>query len=223
MTEQQLYEKYGEEKVMVVESRNFSEEDTVYDYMDKIKFYGVFLPRYQMESNLNYRQIIPYVVLTKGNKYFITKRLGGDERLVGGYSLGQGGHIDVVDRFAVEGARVLPEDIVKECIYREMAEETTLESRPDIKIIDVFVDDSTDVSKVHACILCTMEVEEEVAIKETDKLEGKWVTKAQITPEVFGGFENWSKIAYQKIFGQDKPAEKKKRNTKKKEEVSNEE
>ena len=226
MTEQQLYEKYGEEKVMVVESRNFTKDDTIYDYMEKIQFYGVFLPRYQMERDLNYRQIIPYVVLKCDDKYFVAKRLGGDERLVGGCSLGQGGHINPVDRFAVEGRRVIPEYIVKECIYREMVEETTMDlsaGRPDIEFKDVFIDDSTDVSRVHACILCVMEINEEIEVKETDKLEGMWLTEKEITNEIFDTFENWSRIAYQKLFGRDVPVGKKKRTPRRKKDESVEE
>jgi predicted NUDIX family phosphoesterase len=214
MTEKELMEKYGDERVLVVEARNFLEKDTPEDYFQKIDYYGVFAPRWAVELNESERQIIPYVVLKCKDKYFVTKRLGGDDRLVGGYSLGQGGHINPEDRFMAEGRRVSAEGTVKECIYRELSEETTLDIQPDVEFVDVFIDDNTDVSKVHACILCVMEIPEEIEIKEKDKLEGMWVTKEEITPEMFDGFENWSKIVYKKLFNLSKPKTPKKTKSK---------
>ena len=210
MNLQELMEKYGDEKVLVVESRNFTGEETEREFMTLINYYGVFMNRYAVENNLNFKQIIPYVVIKNGDKYFITKRLAGDSRLTGGFSIGQGGHINECDVDAVDGGLVRAEDIVLECVKRELSEETTFEGEPNGHTIDVFIDDSDDVSKVHACILCVVETDQDIKVKETDKLSGAWYTEDEITTGIFDKFENWSKIAYSKLFGRKKPKAAKK-------------
>ena len=58
-----------------------------------------FLPRPEAEQDPGYRQIIPYVLLCRGEKVFATRRLnkGGEARLHGKVSVGIGGHINPVD------------------------------------------------------------------------------------------------------------------------------
>ena len=63
MNLQELMEKYGDEKVLVVESRNFTGEETEREFLTLINYYGVFMNRYAVENNLNFKQIIPYVVI----------------------------------------------------------------------------------------------------------------------------------------------------------------
>ena len=69
---------------------------------------------------------------------------------------------------------------------------------------------SDDVSKVHACILCVVETDQDIKVKETDKLSGAWYTEDEITTGIFDKFENWSKIAYSKLFGRKEPKAAKK-------------
>ena len=56
-------------------------------------------PRPEMEEDPSYRQIIPYVVLTRGDEVLVLRRLkkGGEKRLHGLLSIGVGGHINPVD------------------------------------------------------------------------------------------------------------------------------
>ena len=56
----------------------------------------VFLPRAEAETDSAFRQIIPYVAVTRGGEVFSTRRLrsGTESRLHGLISLGIGGHID---------------------------------------------------------------------------------------------------------------------------------
>lgn len=211
MYNKQLADKYGEERVLVLESSIVSSTDVVEDYLDNIKYFGRFKLRYDVEEDLNYRQIIPYVVVKCKEKFLITRRIKGDSRLVGMTSIGMGGHINPVDRFMAEGKGTMTIDVIKSCVIREIKEETTAEDINDIRICSAFIDDSSDVSKVHACLLCIVNLDEEVNIRELYTLEGMWVEEKEITREIFDSFENWSKIAYKKVFGKEAPKIKRRR------------
>ena len=65
-----------------------------------------FRPRPEMEVDPTYKQVIPYVLVTRGDEVFVMRRLkkGGETRLHGQLSLGVGGHINPVDDTAGHGA-----------------------------------------------------------------------------------------------------------------------
>ena len=56
--------------------------------------------RYEAELDPSWKQVIGYCLLRKGNEYFVTHRLSktGEQRLIGAYSLGTGGHAQSGDR-----------------------------------------------------------------------------------------------------------------------------
>lgn len=201
-----LKKKYGDEQVLVIETRNFGEDEHPLTYYSKIDYYGFFMDRCDAEVNPNFKQIIPYVVIKNGDLYYITKRLAGDSRLTGRYSIGQGGHINPCDKFT-DRPFTLGNDMVLNCVKRELLEETNYdeEQQNSLTADFVFIDDSDDVSKVHACIMFVLDTNQNIAIKETDKLEGGWYSEDEITQEMFDNFENWSKIAYEQLFGRKKP------------------
>lgn len=216
MNKTELMEKYGKERVLCVDSRHFENIDIsnniVDEYMRLISNYGTFFYRYDAELDESKKQIIPYIVLKSGNKYMLAKRLKGDSRLVGGYTIGMGGHIDHKDLVMANG-KVDSASTISICIKRELYEETTVDQEKVIKIdpIKCFIDESSDVSRVHACILYVMELEEtDVQIKETDKLEAEWLAVDEITDDMYNSLEGWSKIAYGILFG-----ERKKKRTRK--------
>ena len=69
------------------------------EMLDIIRAEHEFIPRPDAENDPGYKQIIPYVVLRRGDKIFMTRRLkkGGEARLHGLMSIGVGGHINPVD------------------------------------------------------------------------------------------------------------------------------
>lgn len=198
---------YGNEMVLVVPKRFLTKDKYKYEDIVKIiDYYSIFKLRNEVELDFDYRQIIPYCVLKCGDKYFVTKRLAGDPRLTGSYSIGTGGHINKVDV-----KPKLDETTIDNCIIRELTEETDLTKRDlpkEFKFIESFVDDSNEVSRVHLCLLYIVEVNKECDIKETNKLEGLWLTKDELTDEIYKSFESWSKISADII--KFKPSEKKK-------------
>ena len=158
------------------------------ELMDYIEREHEFLPRNEMETDLTYRQIIPYVAVTRGGEIFATRRLnaGGEARLHGKLSLGVGGHIERVDDDTSEG-------ILMRALERELAEEIAVEQVVSLTPLGVINEEHDEVSRVHLGFLFRLEVTGEVSVRETDKLEGMWLTIDEL-PGLADEMEGWSRI-----------------------------
>lgn len=214
MNKEELKAKYGDERVLCVDTRHFRNIDLNNDIIDEyrklVTLYGTYYYRYEVENDQSKKQIIPYVVLKHGDQYMFSKRLKGDSRLVGGLTIGMGGHIDYCD-LEMDATHIDFSHTVNNCIYRELMEETTIKSEDMIRYrpITCFIDESNDVSSVHACILYEMELySTDIEIKETDKLEAKWLSINEVTDDMYESLEGWSKIAYTELFGKRKKKSK---------------
>jgi len=197
------------EKVLVLENRHIKPDDTIEDYVQNIRWYGYFKAREAVENDTSLRQIIPYVVIKHNDMYFVSQRLGGDERLKGQYSIGTGGHVNLSDCVTNNSSCIDLTPTVHQNIFRELLEETTLDdiSFDMLEHIGVFVDDSNDVSKVHSCLLYVLYVDKQCAIREKNKLNGYWLTKDELFTKIDDDkLESWSKIARKMLFGNYKPA-----------------
>jgi predicted NUDIX family phosphoesterase len=93
------------ENVMVVEKdllsgKNFNGLifENIDGYLDCICNNYTFLSRKDMETDLNYKQIIPYLVFSCDGKYFLMQRKSdcSEKRLANKMSLGIGGHISKI-------------------------------------------------------------------------------------------------------------------------------
>ncbi len=148
-----------------------------------------FIPRPEAEEDPNYKQIIPYVVLRQGDKIFTTRRLnkGGETRLHGKVSIGIGGHINPVDETSKE-------KVLMRGLERELNEEVSIEKRGELVPVGVINNDTNDVGSVHLGLCFTMEVQGEVKVKETEKLEGLWLTVPELM-EYWDNMEEWTQIA----------------------------
>ncbi len=106
-----------------------------------------FMPRAQAETNPNFKQIIPYVVVTDGERvlHYVRGKKAGEQRLVTKGSIGIGGHINDEDHslFAV-GAQAF-QDAVRREVCEELAIQGTFDARP----VGLINDDSTEVGRVH--------------------------------------------------------------------------
>ena len=154
-----------------------------------------FLPRPDMELDPGYRQIIPYVAVTRGDEVFATRRLsaGGEARLHGKLSLGVGGHIERGDDETREG-------ILMRALEREVAEEVGVERVVSLTPLGVINEEGDEVGRVHLGFLFRMEVAGEVSVRETDKLEGKWL-KISALGRYAPDMEGWSRIAAEALTG----------------------
>lgn len=202
MNRDELKVKYGNESILCVPNDKLEEmyakcEGKKVDALLKtIAKYGYYDYRYNAELDFDARQVIPYVVLEQDDKYFVTERIQGDERLVGKMSIAVGGHVDIVDAIdsvnTIDGA----ENAIIRCIMRELDEETTVDLTKGFEAdyYTTFVDDRNDVSKVHVCLLTFVKLKDtNVNVREIEKLKGSWMTLDEISKNI-EKFENWSEV-----------------------------
>lgn len=158
--------------------------------------------RGDMEKDMTYLQPIPYTIIKQGNKYFTYTRLegGGESRLYGKSSAGLGGHMNHIEDawsfehlLSVNNSRELEEEVF---IYQENGEEIDYhyDLAKDSVISGLMYNQKTEVDSVHLGVLNIISIPEGWTIepKETDTLEGKFLTKEEIQEL---DLENWTASA----------------------------
>ena len=147
---------------------------------------GRYEPRGPMELDQAFKQVIPYLVLRDGDRFFLMRRTtaGGDARLHGRYSIGVGGHLNPGDGGLLGGLR------------REWAEEVVADFIPEFRLVAVLNDDTTDVGAVHiGAVYVADAAGRPVTIRETDKLSGAFVEQRDVAA-VIEAMETWSRLAF---------------------------
>lgn len=170
-----------------IAGRNGLITENVPELLEIIRTEHEYMPRPEAEERPDFKQIIPYVVLRRGDKVFVTRRLnkGGEARLHGKISIGVGGHINPVDE---QG------DMLMKGLWREIHEEVELQNHGELCSCGFINDDSNSVGSVHLGACFTLETEGEVSVKETEKLEGLWMTLAELKAN-YDFMETWTQIA----------------------------
>ena len=146
-----------------------------------------FLARAAAEGDPTHKQIIPYVVVRRGDQVFATRRLnqGGEARLHGLLSLGAGGHINPADD---EG------DVLFQGLRRELEEELALTAPVgELQFLGLINDDDTEVGRVHLGLCFLLDTDGDVSVRETEKLEGLWLPLSQLASRA-GEMETWSSL-----------------------------
>jgi predicted NUDIX family phosphoesterase len=148
-----------------------------------------YIERSFAETNQAYKQIIPYMIFTFGDKYFVMQRkaTASEQRLAGKLSLGIGGHMR-------------EEDMTGKTIFdwaqREFEEEVSYFGELEMTILGTLNDDSNDVGKVHlGLVLLAQGDNDQIAIKDEHK-SGVLMTKQECLDK-FDQFEGWSQLILQ--------------------------
>lgn len=184
----------AEERVLVVPRRHVPDEGRWYGlrtdgleaFLDVVTRHGRYEPREAMERDSSFKQIIPYLVLRDGERYFLMRRTraGGDARLHDRWSIGVGGHIDPGDDGLSGGLR------------REWQEELVADFEPEFMPFALLNDDTTDVGAVHLGVVVLADAGgRPVSIRETDKLSGAFAEPAEVAAGA-GHLETWSRIVF---------------------------
>jgi predicted NUDIX family phosphoesterase len=150
---------------------------------------GRYEPRDEMERDPDFKQVIPYVVLRSGTDYFLMRRTraGADRRLHDLWSIGIGGHLNPADGTVAAG------------LQREWAEELEAGFVPEFRFVGLLNDDTTDVGRVHLGLVFEAEAAgRPVAIRETDKLEGRFASRDDVA-SVADGMESWSRLLFEHL------------------------
>jgi len=160
--------------------------DGIAGFLDAVVQHGRYGPRPAMEVDPSFKQIIPYLVLRDGERYFLMRRTkaGGDARLHDRWSIGVGGHVDEGDEDLAGGLR------------REWHEELVADFEPTFTPYALLNDDTTEVGAVHLGVVILAEAEgRPVSVRETDKLSGTFATPAEVAAGA-EHLETWSRIVF---------------------------
>jgi predicted NUDIX family phosphoesterase len=150
---------------------------------------GRFEARAEMERDRRFKQVIPYLVLRDGVRYFLMRRsrAGVDERLHDRWSIGVGGHLNPGDGDLGGGLR------------REWAEEVEADFTPEFQLVGLLNDDTTDVGSVHVgAVFVADAAGRRVAIRETEKLSGAFADPAAVAA-VRDDLETWSRLVFEAL------------------------
>jgi len=153
--------------------------------------HGHDAPRDRVESDRALKQIIPYVVVRDGPRYFLMRRTraGADARLHERWSIGVGGHLNPGDRGIDDGLR------------REWHEEIDAPFVPEFRYVGILNDDTTDVGAVHLGIVFEAAVDgRPIQVRETDKLSGGFATADEIRAG-HDRLESWSALVFDHLEG----------------------
>jgi predicted NUDIX family phosphoesterase len=152
---------------------------------------GEFRQRAEVEVDRSWKQVIPYLVLRDGPRYFLMRRTraGADARLHDRWSIGVGGHLNPGDGDLAGGLR------------REWREEVQAGFEPAFTLIGLLNDDTTDVGSVHVGAVYVADAAgRPVTIRETDKLAGEFAEASAIAT-VVDRMETWSALVFAHLEG----------------------
>jgi predicted NUDIX family phosphoesterase len=160
--------------------------DGIEDFLATVATEGRFEPRSAMEEDPSFKQVIPYLVLRDGERYFLMRRTraGGDARLHDLWSIGVGGHLNPGDGDLLGGLR------------REWEEELVAAFVPAFRLVGLLNDDTTPVGRVHlGAVYVADATGRPVAIREIDKLSGSFATPPDVAA-VTDAMETWSRLVF---------------------------
>lgn len=163
--------------------------DGIERFLEAVERHGRFEPRAAMEDDPSFKQVIPYLVLRDGPRWFLMRRTraGGDVRLHDRWSIGVGGHLNPGDGDLLGGLR------------REWAEELVADFVPEFRLIGLLNDDTTEVGRVHlGAVYVADAAGRDVAIREIDKLTGRFATGVEVAA-VREDLETWSRLVFESI------------------------
>lgn len=194
------------ERVLVVESAMFDrvcyKKGLITEKLDDIYNFLLenckFIDRESAENNNKYKQIIPQNIIKYEDRYFLMKKLSKskESRLHGLYHLGAGGHIDMVDSNDENG------DVIFKGMWRELMEELSIATE-NFELKGIVNIDDKSVDKEHiGLIYLTKTEDDEVFIKETEKMEGKFVTLDKLKKKE-EELDSWSKLVLKELIIKD--------------------
>jgi predicted NUDIX family phosphoesterase len=145
---------------------------------------ATFRARVEAEDDLEWKQLIPYVVLRDGARIFLMRRTrgGADARLHDRFTIGVGGHVNPGDD-GIDGA-----------LRREWHEELDAAFEPEVRLVGLLNDDTDVVGSVHLGVVYEADAHERrVAIREVHKLTGAFADVDELWA-CYEQMETWSQL-----------------------------
>ena len=161
-----------------------------------------YRPRHEVEEDPGYKQLIPYVIFrhlgSDGSDcvFQYTRGKGqGEGRLHSKRSVGIGGHISADDHREEKHATYA------EGMRRELAEEVVINTPYTERCVGLINDDETPVGRVHLGVVHICDVTKpDVQPRETEIISAGFQPVEELLANL-EGFETWSKICLQALFG----------------------
>jgi predicted NUDIX family phosphoesterase len=190
-----------EENVLVIKRSLFDELGSFHGlnfepqkYLEAILSRGnnFFLRRAQAEKDPTHKQIIPYVLLAQGDRvlFYVRGKKAGEQRLVAKGSIGIGGHMNESD----ESLFALDQAAYRAGVEREVAEEISINTKFEDRIVALLNDDSTEVGQVHLGIVHVFKLAEpKVEKREAMITNVAFLGKEELTARR-ESLETWSQI-----------------------------
>jgi predicted NUDIX family phosphoesterase len=200
--QEKVFTKKDDEKILVVRRENLfplhapqglmvTDIETYASLIEKRKEYRW---RSQMEQDPTFKQIIPYIVFSHEERYFVMQRkaTAGDARLKNKLSLGIGGHIREDD---------MASGSLFDWAQREFQEEVSFSGLYNIKPVGLINDETNAVGQVHTGFLFMLQGDSsEIAIKDEHAAGYMWPLKE--CKKNYDLFESWSQLILDHLLGQ---------------------
>jgi len=164
---------------------------------------GFFVEREYAERNPEWKQVIPYTIVTRGDEVLLLRRLagGGDARLHDKLSIGVGGHINPEDLDGDDSQS--RSDPVAAGSRRELEEELEIEGEYTVRTVGILNDETNPVGAVHVGWLQVLDLETSgnARIREHDVLEGEFVSRNHLSSLLDEGanYETWSRLLVERL------------------------
>ncbi|MCE5185843.1 MAG: phosphoesterase [Planctomycetaceae bacterium] len=169
----------------------------VEDYLAKLFAAGVprFMPRPLAEKDPNFKQLIPYVLISCNGKYlsYVRGKRAGETRLVAKRSLGIGGHINPIDdAIPLFGADY--REIYNSAVQREVKEEINVETGFTDRIAALLNDDTNEVGQVHLGVMHHWRLDAEKVTRREQMITQLEFMEIAALQKVRDTMETWSQL-----------------------------
>ena len=166
--------------------------ETAASYLDHRRLW--FGPRPVLEERPEFRQLIPYIVLTCGRQIAVYRRTraGGESRLHNLYSIGFGGHISLADAVTGEDGLDLPATLAR-AATREVSEEVRVALTGRRRPLGLIRLRESPVDRVHLGVVEAWETLTPEATPTETKLTACRFEDPERLTELTDGMESWSR------------------------------
>lgn len=162
-------------------------------YQERISSHSQFLPRSLMETDLTYKQIIPYLIFSYQDQFFLMQRksTASEQRLKDKFLLGVGGHLRQED---MVGATIA------EWALREMHEEIAYDGTYTMQPLGIINDERDLVGQVHIGFVFLVHADQPTFSVKSELKQGRLVSKNEVV-EFYDRLESWSQMTFDYIRG----------------------
>jgi len=155
-------------------------------YLALVQEHKEFIPRGLAENDPAYKQIIPYIIFTHDDRYFLMQRQqkATEQRLASNFTLGIGGHLRQED---LQGTDIIA------WAQREFHEEIAYDGNLTMEPLGILNDDSNAVGQVHVGMVLLARGEHGNIAVRSELQHGTLQSLAHCKAQ-YATMETWSKI-----------------------------